>query len=137
MRIRAGFVSNSSSTSFLIISKEELNEGDFLELMGLQEGSPLAPLFRAFFRDLVDSISGELDLSSAPGGFRPELWMESEHVRPTEHMLAKLRALEGTPAHVYVGMLSSDNNMVESFFCTDSFELENEKIYFNGLECVW
>jgi hypothetical protein len=38
---------------------------------------------------------------------------------------------------VYYGELSSESENVECFFCTDSFEVENEKIYFNALECVW
>ncbi len=44
MRIRAGFVSNSSSTSFLIIAKDDLNKNDFFELMGIKADSPIADL---------------------------------------------------------------------------------------------
>jgi hypothetical protein len=39
--------------------------------------------------------------------------------------------------NVFVGELSSEENEIESFFCCDSFELENEKIYLNALECTW
>jgi hypothetical protein len=33
MKVRAGFVTNSSSTSFLILTRDELEEGAFLQLM--------------------------------------------------------------------------------------------------------
>jgi hypothetical protein len=38
---------------------------------------------------------------------------------------------------VYIGDLSSEVDEIETFFCRDSFELENDKIYFNALECSW
>ncbi len=44
MKIRAGFVSNSSSTSFLIIAKNDLNKVDFFELMGIAQVSDSRPL---------------------------------------------------------------------------------------------
>jgi hypothetical protein len=55
MKIRAGFVSNSSSTSFLIIAKKDLNKKDFFDLMGIQQDSPIADLFAQFYQDVVDN----------------------------------------------------------------------------------
>jgi hypothetical protein len=52
-------------------------------------------------------------------------------------MIDRLREAKGTKAIAYFGYLSSEDNPVESFFCTDSFEEQNSAIYINGLECAW
>jgi hypothetical protein len=52
-------------------------------------------------------------------------------------MIARLHKAAGQGLKAYFGSLSSDNTLVQSFFCTESFEVENELIYFNYLECAW
>lgn len=134
MRVRAGFVSNSSSTSFLIITRDELEEGAFLELMGVAPDSPIADLFRELFSDVVGS-SQYVDLSRVNTRVSPELWFDDVRLAPA--MVARLRQAAGQGLKAYFGHLSSDNSPVQSFFCTDAFEVENERIYFNYLECAW
>jgi hypothetical protein len=134
VRIRSGFVSNSSSTSFLIISRDELEEGAFLELMGAQPDSPIAGLFRELFSDVIGS-SRYVDFSRVDKRVSPESWFDSDRLSPVMRERLKQAAKNGLKA--YFGRLSSDNTPVQSFFCTDAFEVENERIYFNYLECVW
>ncbi len=134
MKVRAGFVSNSSSTSFLIISRDELEEGAFLELMGVAPDSPIADLFRELFSDVVGS-SRYVDLARVDTRVSPEAWFDTERMSST--MVARLQQAAGQGLKAYFGSLSSDNTPVQSFFCTNAFEVENERIYFNYLECAW
>lgn len=134
MRVRAGFVSNSSSTSFLIITRDELEEGAFLELMGVAPDSPIADLFRELFSDVVES-SRYVDLARVDTRVSPATWFDTDRLSPA--MIARLQQAVGRGLKAYFGRLSSDNTAVQSFFCTDAFELENERIYFNCLECTW
>ena len=135
MKIRAGFVSNSSSTSFLVISQRELSEADLMSLMGVEKKSPLAGLFVQLFRDLLEQTDTHVDFSKTEPDLPAETWFTSD--RMSDRMIEKLREAKDKGLHAYYGQLSSDNNNVQTFFCTDSFELENESMYFNGLECVW
>lgn len=134
MRIRAGFVSNSSSTSFLIIARDELEEEAFLELMGVSPDSPIADLFRDLFSDVIES-SQCVDLARVDSRVSPEAWFGTDRLSPA--MIARLRVAARQGLKAYFGSLTSDENPVQSFFCTDAFEVENERIYFNYLECVW
>ena len=134
MRIRAGFVSNSSSTSFLIITRDELTEAAFFELMGVAQDSPIADLFQNLFDQIVGT-SRRVNLAHVDASVSPASWFDTNRLTPA--MSERLRAAAGQGLWAYFGRLSSDNMPIESFFCTDSFEAENERIYFDGLECAW
>jgi len=136
MKIRAGFVSNSSSTSFLIIAKDDLNQTDFFELMGISPESPIADLFEQFYEDVIKS-STKIDLKAADKNIPVETLFESRPDRLSQHMIKKIKEAQKQGLKAYYGALDSETSNIQSFFCTDSFEVENEKIYFNGLECIW
>lgn len=134
-RIRAGFVANSSSTSFILLSPDDLTERNFLELMGLTEGSPLNSVFRELFR-LILGKSQVVDLRSLPADVRlSEVFSESSL---SDEMLKRLEEGRERGLKAYVGRLASDDGSVlEAHFCTDHFEVEREGVYLNYLECVW
>lgn len=68
MIIRDGFVTNSSSTNFMIISKEELSSDYLLEKLGFRKGSSISAA--AF--SLVDDI-----VSATKSGVR---WFEVDQI---------------------------------------------------------
>jgi hypothetical protein len=137
MKIRAGFVSNSSSTSFLIISKKDLNKADFFELMGIDLDSPIADLFSGFYEAVVQSVRVEADFKTGDKDLSPESLFHVASGRLSEHMLAKVADAKKRGLKAFYGSLDSETSPIETFFCTDSFEVENDKIYFNGLENAW
>jgi hypothetical protein len=138
MKIRTGFVSNSSSTSFLIISKDELNRADFFKLMGISPDSPIADLFESFYESIVSNVETNVNFRDVDPNTPIEYWFRGKRGGGLpQHMRDKLTHARDRGLRAYFGMLSSESNMIESFFCTDSFEVENDEIYFNGLECVW
>jgi hypothetical protein len=136
MKIRAGFVSNSSSTSFLIIAKDDLNQDDFFELMGIKPDSPIADLFVQFYEDVIKN-SKRIDLKTADKDIPVKTLFGARADRLSQHMIKKIKEAQKRGFKAYYGALDSETSNVQTFFCTDSFEVENEKIYFNGLECIW
>ena len=106
----------------MIISKGKFTEKKFLDLAGVKKGSPLLPIFKKLYLLLLENMTPVSDPSMLESN--TEL-MQLIHESLSEGKL------------VYSGRLSSDSDILESYFCTDSFEMKNEKLYINGINCVW
>src|SRR3979411_992411 len=91
MKIRAGFVSNSSSTSFLISAKDDFNEQAFFELMGIAQDSPVADLFQQFYHDVLNNIRIAVDFTTAESNIAAEEWFEDEGPGLSRHMITRLK----------------------------------------------
>lgn len=128
MKIRADFVTNSSSTSFVIITNQELTVERFLLLMGIETDSPFAEIFEWLYESLQvhSNSSGDDQVYSRAieDSFFPHVRLRIEEARQRGEL-------------VIIGKLSSDENTVESFFCTDSFEVEADGFFFSALENYW
>lgn len=135
MKIRAGFVSNSSSTSFLVIADGDLDLKGFLNLMGIASKSPLVPLFTTLHESILENSRHPVDFSKVDPQVPLKDWFTDLRNELTPRMIEKLEDARRRGLKVYHGQLSTESNNVECFFCTDSFEAENDRFYINALEC--
>lgn len=132
MKVKFDFVSNSSSTSFVYISDEELTEQSFLESAGVNENSPVADLFRNMYSELSDSIQGgtrittleQADLLSGGYDFTPDV-------------IDKMKLAIEQGKNVVTASLSSDGEFAESLLCMSIFEINSDKFYINAYNNYW
>lgn len=130
MKIRMGFITNSSSTNFLIISKEELTEEYLLKKLGFVQGGVLEEQGRQLCSSIMDAINGGLRYYDYD---TPTYESIKEVFGDKSAMIFERK--EGY--HAYWGYTSSDDSPITQFFTTDSFEIEDKDFYLNGRACMW
>lgn len=131
MKIRMGFITNSSSTNFLIISKKELTSEYLYKKLGFKKGSPLEKQASALCDEIIRTINED--------GIRYFDYDEPnfENIKEIfgEH---SAKVFQDNPSfHVYWGYTSSDEEIMSFFFTMDSFEIEEKDFYINGKACTW
>lgn len=132
MKFRDGFVTNSSSTNFLIISKEELTEDYLYEKLGFTKGSPIESAGRQFCSEIIYGTS------------RGVRWFEIDEInyQAVLDVFGKESAMKYNELHnkgykAYMGYTNSDDDYLTVFFTMDSFVIDEKDFYLNGQNCVW
>lgn len=138
MKLRQDFVTNSSSTSFIISVRENWNETNFLTAIGVEGKSPMNEVFRRLF-EAIDDNKCDIRMAleeyhsdcDSIRTFLQEEGFEEETIGIVEKMLAEKRT-------VYYGKLSSEgSSAAEAYFCMESFLVCEDDIYFNGRVGGW
>ncbi len=133
MKIKLDFVSNSSSTSFVYISDEELSEDVFLEAAGVDGDGPVGDLFRQMYFEISYAIShngtqvttkGAADSLAGTHEFTPEV-------------IQKMKDAIDQGKSVVTSSLSSDGPLAESLLCMAMFEIESDRFYINAYNNYW
>lgn len=138
MKIRTGFVTNSSSTNFIIISKDSPTESDLLNLLGFGTESPLTVHIQELIHEIVR------DMQPADAFFR-ESYYTSKHKTfeefVKEHLheksLDRVQKARKDEKNIFCGTFRSEDPKFGCFFCCDTILIENDSIYFDATECSW
>lgn len=120
MKTRIGFVSNSSSSSFVIVSKNgNLNAKKLIKAFDVGEQSPLYDLVCEMAKTLVDN-SKKTTLEELYD------YYGADNIKDLPEDVQKALKKEGT---LYVGECSNDSGeKAETVLCDSCFDYEDEEV---------
>lgn len=132
MKIKLDFVSNSSSTSFVYISDEELSEEVFLEAAGVDGNGPVGDLFRQMFYEISTAIrhGEQITTKEAADG------LTGDH-EFTPEVIEKMKDAIEQGEKVVTSTLSSEAPLAESLLCMAMFEIDSDHFYINAYNNYW
>jgi hypothetical protein len=133
MKVKLDFVSNSSSTSFVYISDEELSEEVFLEATGVDGDGPLGDLFRQMYSE----ISNALRYHGEPVTTKEAADSLAGTHEFTPEVVEKMKDAIEQGKNVVTSTLSSDGPLAESLLCMAMFEIKSDRFYINAYNNYW
>jgi len=129
MKISNGFVTNSSSTSFVISSKNKVTKKTFIKAMGVEKQSLVFDMFEELFNK-VENVKEEIPL----GVKNLEKFFDENGIRIHDSGdVDEIRKRYNAGEKVYYGRLSDggDGDCV-AFFSHESFVIIEDDFYFNA-----
>ena len=132
MKIRVGYVTNSSSTNFLILSKEELTVEYLYKKLGFKRNSPIKEEAMELCSNILYATQGRLRYF----GF-DEVNLENVEKAFGSAAAEKFCKYKNKGYKGYMGYTSSDDGTLTGFFTTDSFEIEEKGFYVHARNCMW
>ena len=132
MKIRMGYVTNSSSTNFLILSKKELTADYLYKKLGFKANSVIRDKAIKLCQDIIDGTCDGLrwhEISELNEENVKELF-GANAASIFEQKIAK-------GYFAYMGHTGSDSGGLTLFFTTDSFEIDEKDFYINARNCMW
>jgi len=125
MKIRNGFVSNSSSSSFIVLAKEELTKEKLLELFKVPEDSPIISIVEDIAKTMMSGIK-----EVSPEEFINDYGLEDgEDYEPYSSLLKKAKEKN---MKIYDGCFSSEGEGAEMMLCYASINIETDDLIMHG-----
>jgi hypothetical protein len=139
VKIKLDYITNSSSTCFVVILKDEANfsEENFMHDVGIEKNSPVYHIFKELYSIIISNMR-DFDLGVAKHRWRKgRKWDAFIEDIFSADLVERISEAKTCGDKVYFGTLSSDDSTIESFFCCDSFKIEGNTFYIDASNSSW
>jgi len=130
MKIRQCFISNSSSTSFIITSKNVLTEDVLLELSKVDEDSIFYDIIKQMVNVIVDNINELKTENDIYNNFGEHDSLD-EFVKCNEYLTMPILNFKNKNHHLYIGSFSNESDSLEAGLSYSKIYTNIEDFYFS------
>jgi hypothetical protein len=116
------------------MSKGELTLQSFFRAIGISQESMFLDVFAHLFNCFKNDLNPGLWYAERLGFSTVDEYVEKYFSNDT---LTRVKEAEAKGYDIFIGELSSENDVIETLFCCDSFVIDNGKLIIDATEDAW